>query len=264
MQRSDRSIYPRKVSTVHSTSWSPVATWYTKLVGESGSYFHEHIIIPKTLALLSLNDTSSLLDVGCGEGVLARAIPKNVAYTGMDISGNLISEAKKRDHNPRHTYQLVDVTQNFQMNQGLYSHAVFLLSLQNMEQGEGAISNIAKMLKPNGILVLVLNHPCFRIPRQTSWGIDEKNKMQYRRINRYYSPLKIPITAHPGQKTSPVTWSYHYPISEYTKWLYKNNFNIQLIEEWMSDKESEGTARRMENRSRSEFPLFLAMKVVKQ
>jgi hypothetical protein len=41
-------------------------------------------------------------------------------------------------------------------------------------------------------------------------------------------------------------------------------FAIDVIEEWTSDKESEGRAARMENRSRSEFPLFLAIKAFKK
>jgi len=244
----------------HPTSWSPVAHWYNTLVDEKGSYFHEHVVIPKTLTLLDLKDMSSLLDVGCGQGVLARAIPKTVQYTGIDVSGSLIAEARKRDHNPNHRYSVADATTDLQVSNSMFSHAVFLLSLQNMEKPDNALMHVANALKPGGTLVVVLNHPCFRIPRQSSWGIDEKNKMQYRKMNRYLSPLKIPITMHPGQEKSPVTWSYHYPLSDYTKWLHKNNFVIQLIEEWTSDKESVGRAARMENRSRSEFPLFLAIK----
>jgi len=38
-------------------------------------------------------------------------------------------------------------------------------------------------------------------------GIDEANKIEYRRINRYFTPLKIPITTHPGEAKSSVTWS---------------------------------------------------------
>jgi hypothetical protein len=35
---------------------------------------------------------------------------------------------------------------------------------------------------------------------------------------------------------------------------------IDALEEWTSDKESEGKASRMENKARSEFPLFLALR----
>ena len=68
---------------------------------------------------------------------------------------------------------------------------------------------------------------------------------------------------HPGKGDSPVTWSFHRPLSEYFKILKDNRFTVQILEEWSSDKESEGSAARMENRARAEIPLFLAIKAIK-
>jgi ubiquinone/menaquinone biosynthesis C-methylase UbiE len=255
-------MYMNKTSK--SSSWQPVAKWYDKLVGQHGSYFHEHIIIPQTLKLLNLQSNSILLDAGCGQGVLARSIPKNITYTGIDISEELIREAKKRDQNPIHQYLTIDVTKDLQEISKIYSHVIFILSLQNIENQKDAISNVIKLLQQNGTLILILNHPCFRIPRQSDWGIDEKSKLQYRRVNRYLSPLKIPINMHPGQKNSALTWTYHFPISSYAKWLNNTGMFISNIEEWTSDKESIGRASKMENRARAEIPLFLAIKAIKK
>jgi len=47
-------------------------------------------------------------------------------------------------------------------------------------------------------------------------------------------------------------------------WLKENEFTIDIIEEWTSDKESVGKVAKMENRARSEFPLFLALKCRKK
>ncbi|MFS8563077.1 MAG: hypothetical protein LVR00_01585 [Rhabdochlamydiaceae bacterium] len=122
------------------------------------------------------------------------------------------------------------------------------------------MKNAHLLLKPQGKLLIVLNHPCFRIPRQSSWGVDEPKKLQYRRIDRYLSPLKIPIQTHPGkQHDSQETWSFHHPLSDYTRWLQEAGFTIEIIEEWISDKTSTGGHAKMENRSRAEFPLFLAI-----
>ena len=67
------------------------------------------------------------------------------------------------------------------------------------------------------------------------------------------------VTMHPGEAKSPLTWSFHQPISAYTKMLTDNGFVIEKLEEWTSDKESVGKAGKMENRARAEFPLFLAI-----
>lgn len=240
------------------TSWQPVAKWYNKLVGDKGQYYHEHVVIPGVLKLLALTDTSRVLDIACGQGILARSILKTAMYMGIDIAPSLIDAAKKSDNNPKHTYRVGDVSK---LNiYGKFTHAACILALQNIEDSDGIIKNIEANLEKNGILVIVLNHPAFRIPRQSSWGIDEANTLQYRKINRYLSPLKIPITMHPGGKQSHVTWSFHQPISYYVDLLAKRGFVIDAMEEWASDKESVGKASKMENRSRAEIPLFMAIR----
>ena len=240
-----------------STSWHGVGKWYNELVSDKGHYFHQHLIIPNVLRLLHLEPNSRLLDLACGQGVLARNISKNVLYLGIDIARSLVEIAKKQDHNPNHQYVIADVTQPLPIQEKDFTHATVILALQNIENPELVLVNVSRHLQPRGKLIIVLNHPCFRIPRQSSWVIDEKNKLEYRRINRYMSPLKIPINMHPGQSTSPVTWSFHHPLSTYTQWFQSSGFVISKIEEWTSDKSSVGKAARMENRSRSEFPLFL-------
>src|SRR5262249_49920639 len=106
----------------------------------------------------------------------------------------------------------------------------------------------------------VLNHPCFRIPRQSSWQVDSEKKIQYRRLDRYLSPMQIPINAHPSKgERSATTLSFHHPLSAYSQWLRDAGFVISCMEEWCSDKVSTGSAAKMENRSRAEFPLFLTL-----
>jgi hypothetical protein len=45
--------------------------------------------------------------------------------------------------------------------------------------------------------------------------------------------------------------------------LNKAGFMIAKIEEWTSDKESEGKTAKQENRARAEFPLFMAIQAQK-
>ena len=147
------------------------------------------------------------------------------------------------DDNPKHKYVVGDVTEPLKIEQK-FSHAAIILALQNMKAPLLAIENASEHLADNGVLVIVLNHPSFRIPRQSAWGVEEATKIQYRKINKYMSPMEIPITAHPGQRQSPITWSYHYPLSDYSEMLAKNGLVIEKIEEWTSDKESVGKAAR--------------------
>lgn len=242
------------------TSWQKSSQWYNQTVGEKGHHYHQSIIMPNCLKLLNLKENHSLLDLACGQGVLSRHIPTEMEYVGIDASKSLIQAGRQFKHPKKHEFFIGDVTQNLPIKKEDFSHVSIILALQNIEFPLKVFKNAYKHLAPEGKFLMVLNHPCFRIPRQSSWQIDPKNKIQYRRVDSYMSSMKIPIQTHPSQgKDSPQTWSFHFPLSSYCQWLNECGFKILSIEEWCSDKESEGKAAKMENRSRNEIPLFMAI-----
>ncbi len=247
------------------TSWEKVGSWYHGIVGNEGHYYHQTLILPGVLRLLNLTEKSngSLLDIACGQGVLARQLPPHVNYSGIDVSPTLIKSGKQASINKSHEFTVGDVSKPLSLSKQDYEYATIILALQNIENGEKVIENARRHLKSEGRLLIVLNHPCFRIPRQSSWEIDEDKKIQFRRIDRYLSSLKIPIQMHPGKgDQSPSTYSFHHPLSTYTEWLNNAGFRIIKIEEWSSDKVSSGKNAKMENRSREEIPLFMAILAV--
>ncbi len=242
------------------TSWQHVSEWYGKAVGKEGTYYHQHIVLPNSLSLLDLKLGDSLLDVACGQGVLARQIPKGVYYAGVDASPDLIRQAKEMDKDRNHIYGVADAAKNLHLQKRNFTHAALILALQNMGEAGAVLKNISRHLAPSGALLIVLNHPYFRIPRQTSWGIDHQKQVQYRRVDAYMTRMKIPISTHPGKgEKSETTWSYHLPLWEYAALLHKDGFVIERIEEWVSDRQSVGRWAKMENRARLEIPMFMAI-----
>lgn len=243
--------------------WSHVSDWYSSLTGSSGHYYHTHVIIPGVLRLLDLQSNSTLLDLACGSGVLASHLPPSVAYWGVDASSSLIASARKQHASDTRHFVTADITRKLPLAKTDFTHAAIVLALQNIASPQAALTVAFSHLRPGGKLVVVLNHLCFRIPRHSQWGIDPGQKIQYRRLDRYLSPLKIPITTHPGQKNSPSTDSFHFSLSAYSHFAHCAGFVIEEIAEWISDKTSVGPAAKMENQARSEFPLFLALSLQK-
>ena len=67
------------------TDWGEVADWYDQLVGESGSEYHRHVVIPGVLRLLALAAGDKAADIACGQGVLCRILhERGVEMTGVD------------------------------------------------------------------------------------------------------------------------------------------------------------------------------------
>lgn len=238
------------------TSWEKASTWYDQLVGDTGHYYHSHVILPGLKALLPLKKGNSLLEIGCGQGVFAKSLPQGVLYTGVDLSPSLIKSAKSSARENQQ-FLVADVTAPLKIAE--FSHTLAILCLQNMERPDLAIQNMGANLKKGGRGAIVLNHPCYRIPRQSSWDVDPGNNIQYRRINGYLSPQKIPIDTHPGRGQKKTTWSYHYPLSYWFAALKEAGLKVITLEEWCSDKKSVGAQAKRENRARLEFPLFLTL-----
>lgn len=242
------------------TSWERHGKWYSKVVEESGSYQKE-VILPGVLSLLGLHRGEDILDIGCGEGFFAREFHKLGANVlGIDASPELVAIAKKKGPNEL-LYKVADAADLKFLNAGAFDAAVIILALQNIERMDATLKEARRVLAPRGRLVIVLNHPVFRIPKLSAWGWDESQKLQYRRMNAYMSELKVPIEMHPGEKTKEVTWSFHRPLSAYVKALHNAGFAVTDLEEWVSHKVSErGPRAKAEDRARREIPLFLAVK----
>jgi SAM-dependent methyltransferase len=241
------------------TNWETSSSWYDKIVGAKGHYYHDQVILPEVMKLLKTGSQKDpyLLDLACGQGVLSRHLPKGMKYLGIDGSKSLIAMAKK--YGP-HEFLVHDLSKPLDLPNKEFSHATAILAIQNFEDPTPVFQTAFSHLRKGGLFIIVINHPTFRIPRQSSWGIDEAKKLQYRRIDRYFSSLKIPIQTHPGKEgASEQTWSFHNPLSYFTKQLTKVGFAITGLDEWCSNRTSIGRNATMENRSRQEFPLFMTL-----
>lgn len=241
------------------TSWEKSAAWYDGIIGARGSEIYQNVLIPRALGLLKPARGETVLDLGCGQGVFARALAaKGCEVTGVDVAPSLIRKAKEYPSREPIHYVARDAAQLHGL--GLFDAASMILALQNMPHPGDVCAAVAAALRPGGRMLWVVNHPCFRIPRQTSWGWDEEKKIQFRRLDAYASTLSIPIVMHPGARRSESTTSFHHSLAGLTAFGFRAGFVLAGVEEWVSEKQSEpGPRARAENRARREFPLFLAL-----
>lgn len=243
------------------TSWGNEAEWYNDHLADDDTY-HAKVILPNVLRLIDPKKGQNVLEIGCGEGYFARELAKKGASVmASDISPELIEIGKKKGGGV--AYKVSDAKDLSWVEAGKYDVALAVLTIQNMEKIDDVMKGVARALTPDGRFIFVLNHPVIRVPKASHWGFDEKEKLQYRRIDSYLSGKKIQIDMHPGKggKKS-VTYSFHRSLQEYMKILRGAGFCITRLEEWISHRTSDsGPRAKAENASRKEFPLFMMIEV---
>ncbi len=272
---------------IKKTSWGAVANWYDEMLEDSKDSFQAKVILPNLLRIVDPKPGMTILDVACGQGYFSRAFAeKGAKVVGCDISPELIDLAKKNSPKETDFHVAPADSLNFinKDSSTAFDIAVIVLALQNIENITGTLSECARVLKPGGRLVVVLNHPAFRIPQSSSWQWDMNSSTespfekggarragdfsrQYRRIDSYMSEKRLDIDMTPGeadQHKKKFTVSFHRPLQSYFKAINKAGFSVTRMEEWISHKKSqEGPRAVEEDRIRKEIPMFLCIEGVK-
>lgn len=251
-----------------NTSWGKVADWYANHLKDDDTY-HQKVILPNLIRLMNLQKTDKVVEFACGSGFFTKEIAEKVSETvGLDISPELIEIAQntndKISNKKISLKYLVAPAENTTLPNNFYDKAVMVLALQNIKNLDQTILEMSRVLKKNGQIYLVLNHPTFRIAGHSSWQFDEKQNIQYRRIDKYMSETVKEIEMNPGQKLKKVTYSFNRPLQVYFKSFHKNGFYVTKLEEWISHKKSQKGKRQLpEDVARKEFPLFMALEAIK-
>lgn len=246
------------------SSWGKVAEWYDTLLEKDSDTYQSKVILPNLMRVLDLKRGERVIDIACGQGFFARACAEaGAAVTGADISPELVTLA--REQSPREiSYYAAPSHELSFATEGSYDTAIIVLAIQNIEKMSETFAEARRVLAPGGRLVLVVNHPTFRVLKHSSWGYDETEKVQYRRVDRYLSGEKVLVEMHPGQKGSEHTVSYHRSLQDLSKALRKNGFAIARLEEWISHRSSEkGPRQAAEDTARKEIPLFMLLETIR-
>lgn len=241
------------------TSWGGVADWYDKHLDAPLTY-HSQVLLPNLLRIVGLKQNESLLELGCGQGFFLdkfSEISPNI--TGVDLGKPLIDIAKKKF--PKIKFMVGNAEDQKLLPNETFDVITVILAIQNMKDLHAVALNFKRLLKDGGKICIVLNHPAFRIPKSSSWGVDAENKIQYRRIDEYMSESEVSIDMTPGKEIEKkTTMSYHRPLQVYSKVFSKAGFGIVKIEEWISHRKSEpGPFARAEDKARKEIPLFMCL-----
>lgn len=175
----------------------------------------------------------TLLDLGCGYGWhCAYAIKQGAAHAdGIDLSENMIKEAKVRNADERIDYKVCGLDE-FAYPDEHYDVAVSNLVLHYIEDLEEIYHKVHKTLKKDGIFLFNIEHPVFTSGVKEDWIYDENQKPLYWPIDDYYKPGERE-TIFLGQ----VVKKQHHTLTQILMGLLSCGFVIEAIEEAMPSED---------------------------
>jgi ubiquinone/menaquinone biosynthesis C-methylase UbiE len=146
-----------EVQSMASDYWSEHSEDYSNLFQES----KEHVLYPAMIDLITRHGAGRLLDYGCGDGRFLSYLPENVEVSVYDRSVEMLALAKElvSDRISRF-YQDVDQIPEDDFDVVVVS--LVLVCIDNEVEYAQVLRDVHRVLKPGGIGILAVTHPCFR------------------------------------------------------------------------------------------------------
>jgi SAM-dependent methyltransferase len=205
--------------------WEAHAGWWIEGFTEGADPEYEQQILP--LAADQLAAARRVLDVGCGDGQIARLARATGAelVVGVDPTWNQIRVAAGRGGGPAFARAGAAA---LPFAAASFDAVVACLVFEHIRDVDAAIAEVARVLVPGGAFVFFLNHPLIQTP-DSGWIDDQilEPPEQYWRIGAY---LVEDETIEEVEKGVFIPF-IHRPLSRYVNTLAANGLLLEHMAE---------------------------------
>ena len=204
--------------------WDKHAQWWIDGFTNGADPEYVEQIIP--LAVEELVGRHKVLDLGCGDGQIARALAAQGSdVLGVDPTQLHIDIAIERGGGPR--YLLGGATE-IPANDNTFDAVVACLVFEHIDQMDEAMTEVARVLKPQGQFSFFLNHPLLQTPG-SGWIDDHiiDPPEQYWRIGPYLVETE---SIEEVEKDIYIRF-IHRPLSRYVNALIANGLSLERMVE---------------------------------
>jgi SAM-dependent methyltransferase len=202
--------------------WEDTAEWWQREFTDGADPEYTEQILP--LAAELLTGVRRLLDIGCGEGQISRlAARQGTKSTGIDPTGAQLRTAAERGGGP--CYAKAEAT-HLPFPDATFDAVVACLVFEHIDDVDGAIGEVSRVLLTKGRFVFFLNHPLLQTPG-SGWIDDHILMEQYWRIGPY---LTEDTTLEEVAKDVVLPF-VHRPLSRYVNTLAANGLLVTRMEE---------------------------------
>jgi 2-polyprenyl-3-methyl-5-hydroxy-6-metoxy-1,4-benzoquinol methylase len=220
--------------------WDQKAAFWDALHGNEGNRFHRRLVAPAVERLLALQPGERVLDVACGNGVLARRLAAlGGRVTAVDFSPTLIEKAQQRgqpDGEPIQ-YCVVDATDEealAALGEEQFDAVVCTMALMDMPAIAPLYRAVRRLLAENGRFVFATAHPAFNSsnPVFVAEQADHGGRLATTTAVKISAYLSIPPAKTVGAVGEPVPHTYyHRPLHQLLGEAFAAGLVLDALEE---------------------------------
>ena len=206
-------------------SWEDHAQWWIDGFTDGVDPEYVEQIIP--MALGELDGYAKVLDIGCGEGQIARVLQRrnldNQLVVGVDPTEGQIRVAVERSVGDTYLRSGAD---GLPFAAGSFDAVLACLVFEHIDALDDAIAEVSRVLRPNGRFSFFLNHPLLQTPN-SGWIDDQilDPPEQYWRIGSY---LTEAITFEEVEPNVRVRF-LHRPLGRYINALANHGLMLEAM-----------------------------------
>ncbi|MBN1423773.1 class I SAM-dependent methyltransferase [Candidatus Fermentibacteria bacterium] len=219
--------------------WDANAHWWDDRIGD-GNDFQTLLIEPASERLLCVAAGDVILDVACGAGRFARRMAElGARVVAFDHSAQFIQRARERTRKDDAVeYHVLDAAKTdalLSLGVGRFGKAVCTMALMDMPEIIPLFFALTRMLKPGGVFVFSVTHPCFHsaaIQRFAEMYEEEAGRHVIRtgvKVSSYLTSFAKKAEGIVGQPKA--QYCYHRPIHVLLQSCFEAGFVVDGIEE---------------------------------
>jgi len=160
--------------------WEEHAGWWQREFTDGRDAEYEEQILP--LVARHLRGARRVLDIGCGEGQVARRIAAlGAGVIGIDPTPSQVAVARARGGGPHYGRARGEA---LPCRDAAFDAVLLCLAIEHIDAFETAIQEVARVLEPGGRFVLLLCHPLLQAPG-SGWIDDQILGEHYWRVGAY-------------------------------------------------------------------------------
>lgn len=204
---------------------------------------------PNTLKLVGDVRGKNVLDAACGPGKYAQIlIEQGANVTGFDLSPKMIRHAKARN-SEQGNFFIQDLSKSFDTLQNeAFDTVLCALAMHYVEDWQPTIQEFCRVLKPNGQLIISIEHPFFEYTYFKS-----ENYFKTEEVNCTWTGFGKPVKIH----------SHRRPLQECLNPLLENGFLLDQILEPKPVEAFEALDPK-HFKELNTFPAFMCLRAIKR